>query len=128
MKLNDVVKSVVLGLAVLLATSAFASSKGSLHVKEAVELNGQQIPAGDYELRWEGTGANVEVSVMQGRKEVTRTSAKVIQLNQAADYDTAVVNHSGGKASISEVRFYGKKYALALGGTEKAEMGESSSR
>jgi len=118
----------VLGLAVLLATSAFASNKGSLHVADAVEINGQQLPAGDYQLRWEGTGPNVEVSVMQGSKEVAKTSAKVIELNQASTYDTAVVDHSGGKTSISEVRFYGKKYALALGGTEKAEMGQSSSR
>jgi hypothetical protein len=128
MKLKDVAKSVVLGLAVLLATSAFASNKGSLHVTDAVEINGQQLPAGDYQLRWEGTGSNVEVSVMQGKKEVAKTSAKVIELNQAPGYDTAVVDRSSGKASVSEVRFAGKKYALALGGTEKAEMGQSSSR
>jgi hypothetical protein len=128
MKLNDVAKSVVLGLAVLLATSAFASNKGSLHVAGAVEINGQRLPAGDYQLRWEGTGPNVEVSVMQGGKEVTKTSAKVIELNQASPNDIAVVDRSSGKASISEVRFHGKKYALALGGTEKAAMGESSSR
>jgi hypothetical protein len=128
MKLNNLIKSVVLGLAVLLATSAFASNKGSLHVQDPVEINGQQLPAGDYQLRWEGTGSNVEVSVMQGKKEVAKTSAKVIELNQASPYDTAVIDRSSGKASVSEVRFYGKKYALAIGGTEKAEMGQSSTR
>jgi hypothetical protein len=131
MKLNNLIKSVVLGLAVLLATSAFASNKGSLHVQEAVEVNGQQLPAGDYQLRWDGTGANVEVSVMQGKKEVAKTSAKVIALDQASAYDSAIVDHTSGKASVSEVRFYGKKYALVIRGTEKAEkaeMGESSSR
>jgi hypothetical protein len=128
MKLNNLIKSVVLGLAVLLATSAFASNKGALHVQEAVEVNGQQIPAGDYQLRWDGTGANVEVSVMQGKKEVAKTSARVIALDQASTYDTAIVDHTSGKASVSEVRFYGKKYALVIGGPEKAEMGASSSR
>jgi hypothetical protein len=128
MKLNNLIKSVVLGLAVLLATSAFASNKGSLHVQGPVEINGQQLPAGDYQLRWEGTGSNVEVSVMQGKKEVAKTSAKVIELKEASPNDTAVLDHGSGKASVSEVRFAGKKYALALGGTEKAEMGQSSSR
>jgi hypothetical protein len=131
MKLNNLIKSVVLGLAVLLATSAFASNKGSLHVQDPVEINGQQLPAGDYQLRWEGTGSNVELSVMQGKKEVAKTSAKVIELKQASAYDSAIVDHTSGKASVSEVRFYGKKYALVIGGTEKAEkaeMGESSSR
>jgi hypothetical protein len=93
-----------------------------------VEINGQQLPAGDYQLRWEGTGSNVEVSVMQGNKEVAKTSAKVIELKEAYPRDAAVVDHGSGKASVSEVRFAGKKYALALGGTEKAEMGQSSSR
>jgi hypothetical protein len=128
MKLSDVAKSVVLGLAVLLATSAFAINKGSLHLQDAVEINGQQLPAGDYQLRWEGTGSNVEVRVMQENKEVAKASAKVIELKQAPTNDTAVVDRSSGKASVSEVRFAGKKYALAIGGTEKAEMGQSSSR
>jgi hypothetical protein len=131
MKLNNLIKGVVLGLAVLLATSAFASNKGSLHVQDPVEINGQQLPAGDYQLRWEGTGSNVELSVMQGKKEVAKTSAKVIELKQASAYDSAIVDHTSGKASVSEIRFYGKKYALVIGGTEKAEkaeMGESSSR
>jgi hypothetical protein len=128
MKLSDVAKSVVLGLAVLLATSAFASNKGSLQVQAPVEINGQQLPAGDYQLRWEGTGPNVEVSVMRGNKEVAKTPAKVIELNQAPANDAVVVDRSSGKASVSEVRFGGKKYVLVIGGTEKTEMGESPSR
>lgn len=128
MKLNNLAKSVVLGLAVLLATGAFASNKGSLHVQEAVQVNGQQLPAGEYQLRWDGTGASVELSFMQGKKEVVKTSAKVIELEKASAYDSAVVDHSGGKASVLEVRFSGKKYKLAIGGSEKAEMGESPSK
>jgi hypothetical protein len=125
MKLNYLAKTVVLGLAVLLASSAFASNKGSLQVREPLEVNGQQLAPGDYQLRWEGTGANVEVSFMQGKKEVAKASAKVIALDKASDYDSAVVDHSNGKATVSEIRFAGKKYALAIGATEKAEMSGS---
>jgi hypothetical protein len=128
MKLNQLAKTVVLGLAVLLASSAFASNKGSLQVREAVEVNGQQLAPGDYQLRWDGTGANVEVSFMQGKKEVAKASAKVVALDKASNYDSAVVDHSSGKASVSEIRFAGKKYVLAIGATEKAEMGEASNR
>jgi hypothetical protein len=128
MKLNNFAKVMVLGLAVLLATGAFASNKGSLHVQEAVQLNGQPIPAGDYQVRWEGTGSNVEVSVMQGKKVVTKTSAKLIDLQSASSTDATVVDHSSGTPSISEVRFAGKKYALALGGGEKAEMNAGSTK
>lgn len=126
MKLNNLAKAVVLGLAVFVATGAFASNKGSLHVTEAVEVNGQQIPAGDYTIRWEGTGSNVELSVMQGKKELARTSAREVELDQASSYDAAVVNHSNGRASVAEIRFAGKKTALDIGGSDRASMSDSS--
>jgi hypothetical protein len=126
--LNHLAKTVVLGLAVLLASSAFASNKGTLRVHEALEVNGQQLAAGEYQLRWDGTGSNVEVSFMQGKKEVAKTSAKVVALDKASDNDAAIVDHSSGKAIVTEVRFAGKKYALALGATEKAEMSEGSNK
>jgi len=128
MKLNHLAKTVVLGLAVLLASSAFASNKGTLQVREPFEVNGQQLAPGEYQLRWDGTGANVEVSFMQGKKEVAKASAKVVELDRASAYDAAVVDHASGKATVSEVRFAGKKYALAIGATEKAEMSGSSSK
>ena len=128
MNLNNLVKSLVLGLAVLVATGAFASNKGSFRVEEAVQVNGQSIPAGEYQLRWEGTGADVQLSFMQGKKEIAKTSAKVIQLDQASQYDSAVVDHSSGKASVSEVRFAGKKTALTLGSSDRASMSEGSTK
>jgi len=126
--LNNVAKTVVLGLAVLLASSAFASNKGTLQVQEALEVNGQQLAAGEYQLRWDGTGSNVEVSFMRGKKEVAKASAKVVTLDKASDYDSAVVDRSSGKATVTEVRFAGKKYVLALGATEKAEMSGGSNK
>lgn len=131
MKLNNLVKSgvksLVLGLAVLVATGAFATNKGSFHVEESVQLNGQAIPAGDYQLRWEGTGSNVELSVMKGKKEIAKTTAKVVELNEASPYDSTVVDHSSGKAAVSEVRFAGKKIALIVGTSDRASMAQSSS-
>lgn len=125
MKFENLAKSVVLGLAVMLATSAFASNKGSLHVAEPVEVSGQQIPAGDYQVRWEGTGSNVEVSFLQGKKEIAKTTAKLVQLDNTPSFDSAVIDHSAGKASVSEIRFAGKRGALDLGGSDRAAMSGS---
>jgi|SRR5882757_10667997 len=127
MKWNHVAKSMVLTLAVLVATSAFAgnSNKGSLHLSEAAQVNGQAVPAGDYTLRWEGAGANVEVSFMQGKKVVTKTPAKVVELKNSFNNDAAVVDKSASTPAVTEVRFAGKKYALVIAPTEKAAMGES---
>jgi hypothetical protein len=128
MKLNNVAKTVVLGLAVLLASSAFASNKCSLQVREAVEVNGQQLAPGEYQLRWDGTGSNVEVTFMQGKKEVAKTSAKVVSLDKAYDYDSAVLDHASGKTTVSEVRLAGKKYELEIGATDKAEMSPNAAK
>jgi hypothetical protein len=130
MKLNNLAlstlaKTVVLGVAVLLASSAFAANKGSFQVRERVEVNGQQLSPGEYQLRWDGTGADVEVRFMQGKKEVAKTSAKVVSLDQASDYDSAVIDRASGKATVSQVRFAGKKFALAIGATDKAEASSS---
>ena len=93
-----------------------------------VDVNGQQLAPGEYQVLWNGTGPNVEVSIMQGKKEVAKTSARVVELDKASDYDAAVVEHASGKASVSQVRFAGKKYALAIGATDKAEMNASSTK
>jgi hypothetical protein len=122
--LNTLAKTIVLGVAVLLASTAFAANKGTMQVRESVEVNGQQLPAGVYQLRWDGTGSAVEVRFMQGKKEVAKTTAKLVSLDQASDYDPAVIDRASGKAAVSQVRFAGKKYSLAIGATDKAQVVE----
>ena len=126
MKLNNLAKTIVLGVAVLVATAAFASSKGSLHLTEAVEISGQQLAAGDYSVRWQGSGSAVELSIMQGGKEIAKTTAKEVALERAPDGDVAVIDHSNGKAAVSEIRFAGKKTAFDIGGSDRASMSASS--
>ncbi len=119
---NNWTKIVVLGVAVLLTSAAFAGNKGSLIIRERVDVAGQQLAPGEYQVRWNGSGSDVQVSFMQGKKEVIKTAAKIVPLSETAGFDSAVVDRADGKASVSEVRFAGKKFALAIGATEKAEM------
>ena len=128
MRWSNLAKFVVLGLAVLMATAAFASNKASVYFDEAVQVNGQQIPAGNYQLRWEGNGPNVELSFMQGKKELAKTSAKLTELDRASDYDSAVIDHSNGNAAVSQIRFAGKKNALTINSAERASMSNGSSK
>ena len=111
-----VTKSLVLGLAVLLATSAFAANKGSLQVQEPISVNGQQLKPGDYKVQWDGNGPDVEVSILQGKKVITKVPAHMVDLSKASNADAAVVKaNADGSKSLAEVRFSGKKYALAVG-------------
>ena len=122
MKLSQVAKGTILGLALLLATSAFAANKGSLTIQEPTMISGQQVAPGDYKVSWEGSGSNVEVSILQGKKLVAKTTGRLVDLNQSANYDSAVLRkNADGSRSLSEIRFSGKKQALAIG-EEAAKM------
>jgi len=109
-------KSLFLGLALLLATSAFAANKGSLQVQEPINVNGTKLAPGDYKVQWDGAGPNVEMSILKGKNVVTKVPAHVVDLGAASPSDAAVVKNNGdGTKSLSEVRLSGKKFALAVG-------------
>jgi hypothetical protein len=114
MKLNNLAKVMVLGLAVFVATGAFAFNKGTFQARETVEINGQQLPAGEYQVRWEGNGPSVEISFRKNNKEVAKTTAKAVQLKNTPSFDSSIVNHANGKAVVSEIEFAGKRTAFSL--------------
>lgn len=116
MKFATVSKSLVVGLALTLATSAFAASKANLILNNPTSINGTKLKAGDYKLEWDGSGPNVEVSIMQGKKVVAKVPAKVIDLNQSSANDAALLKqNSDGSTTLAGARFQGKKFALELG-------------
>jgi len=109
-------KNLFLGLALLLATSAFAANKGSLQVQEPLSVNGTKLAPGDYKVQWDGTGPSVELSIMQGKKVVAKIPAHVVDLDKPSPTDAAVVKNNGdGTKTLSEVRLSGKKFSLAVG-------------
>jgi hypothetical protein len=127
MKFTTFAKSLILGLAVLLASSAFAATKGSLHLQSAATINGTQLKPGDYKLEWDGSGPNVEVSILKGKNVVTKTQAKVVGLSSPALNDAAVVQkNDDGTSSITSVRFEGKKVALDLNSSNDGMQAGSS--
>jgi hypothetical protein len=116
MKFATVSKSVVLALALLLASSAFAATKASLQLSEPVTISGTTLKPGDYKVQWEGNGPSVELSIMQGKNVVAKTSARVVELQTPAGQDAAVTRkNDSGPNSLAALRFQGKKIALELG-------------
>ena len=80
MKFATVSKSLVMGLALTLASSAFAASKANLTLNNPTNINGTKLKPGDYKLEWEGSGPSVEVSIVQGKEVVTKVPAKIVDL------------------------------------------------
>ena len=125
MKLS--VKVVTMLAALLLAASAFAASdthKGTLQVFDAVQVNGQQLPPGEYDVKWEGNGPNVQVNIVRGKKVLATAPAHVVDLPDKAASDTSVVNkNDDGSRTLTQIRFGGKKYALSIGEESAQNMG-----
>ncbi len=116
MKFATVSKSLVMGLAVLLASSAFAATKASLTLQNAATINGTKLKAGDYKLEWDGSGPNVEVSIVQGKTVVAKVQAKVVDLNKPAQNSAALLKQNDdGTSTLAGARFEGKKFALQMG-------------
>jgi hypothetical protein len=127
MKFATISKSLVLGLAVLLASSAFAATKATLHIDKPTTVNGTTLKPGDYKLQWDGTGPSVDVSIMQGKTVIAKVPAKLVDLNAPAQYDSAVLTQgTSGTSTLTGARFEGKKVALELGDTSDAMQAGSS--
>ena len=115
MKASKISKGLLLGLALLLATSGFAANKGSLQVDNPVTINGKPLAAGEYTVKWDGAGPNVELNIMKGKNVVATVPARMLDLEQSPVRDSIITSvNSEGHKSVNEIRFSGKKYAFAV--------------
>ena len=116
MKFATVAKGLILGLALVLASSAFAATKGSLELNRSITVNGTELKAGMYKVQWEGSGANVTLSILQGKNVLANVPARMVSLDAPAANSAAVTRENGdGTDSLAGVLFQGKKFSLELG-------------
>jgi hypothetical protein len=122
-----VIKSAVMGLALLLTSGAFAATKADLTLQSPTTINGAQLKPGDYKLQWEGSGPNVEVSIQQGKKVIAKVPAKVVDLNFPSQNNAAILRMNGdGTSTLAGARFEGKKFALEIGESSDSMQAGSS--
>jgi hypothetical protein len=115
MSVSKISKGLLLGLALLLAASGFAANKGSLQVDNPVTINGKPLAAGEYTVKWDGAGPNVELNIMKGKNVVATVPARMLDLEQSPVRDSIITSvNSEGHKSVNEIRFSGKKYAFAV--------------
>src|SRR5581483_3458177 len=102
-----------------LAGSAFAindSHKVNFKISEPTQVNGTQLPAGQYQARWEGSGPAVQVSIIQNMKVVATVPGQLVDRDHAALYNAVETkNNSNGQPELTALLFSGKKYTLQLG-------------
>jgi hypothetical protein len=129
MKLSRFVARILPALILLLATSAFAANKGSLVVfNQAVSVSGHQLNPGEYQVKWEGTAPTVELSILSKGKVVATVPAHVVERPNANPYDAySTDKNSDGTLSLTQIKFGGKKFVLALGEDASAKKDSTSS-
>lgn len=106
------------GAMLLVAIGAFAANatKGTLHLYETVSVQGKQLPPGNYKVEWNGTGANVQVSILNGKDTVATVPAKVVSTNTKNNTDGySAAKQSDGSNDLTTIFFHGTNFELQVG-------------
>jgi hypothetical protein len=123
MKYTRTMQALTAAILLLFAVSALAVDKGNkttVTVIDPVMVNGKTLTPGDYTVTWEGSGSDVQVSFLHGKKVVATASAKIEPRDVAYDNTAYVTKKDGNGLDLVEIRPEGKKEALALSGSETA--------
>jgi hypothetical protein len=111
----QILKSWLIVCALSFATKAFAANSGSLHVASTEDVAGQRLAIGDYTVRWEGNGPDVELRFMQGKKIAATAMAHARPLQDVSRNDAALID-TGPEArrTLSQIFFAGKSVAFEI--------------
>lgn len=127
---NRTLKGILLTAVLLLAASAFAAAnnKGHMALLNSATIGGTQLSPGDYTVQWTGTGDQVQLEVLRGKKTVATVPAHITKLDHPARQDSVLVepNDQGGQA-VSRINFGKKDFALELQNGAGGASGSSSS-
>jgi hypothetical protein len=108
-------------LALLLSVSAFAKPKSdSITLYHDATINGTNLPAGDYTVKYDTDGSAAQVKFMQGNKEVASATGQVKTLPKKTAASQVVLNTSGDSRVIREIDFGGKDTAISFDSTATA--------
>jgi len=105
------------GSALLLSSAALAgdSNKASIQLYEKVNVEGKALNPGKYTITWDGTGPDVQVTVLQGKQTVATFAAHVTEQaarNTEDAYGSAA--DTDGARTLTAIYPNGKRFSLEL--------------
>lgn len=109
---------ILLGSALLSSSVVLAgdSNKGSLQLYEKVNVEGKALNPGHYTVTWEGTGPNVQVTVLQGKQAVATFPAHVTeQATRNAEDAYGSAAETDGSRTLTAIYPNGKRFSLEVG-------------
>jgi hypothetical protein len=130
---SGIISKIILFSLLSAATIAFAASndlhKGSFQIGHSAQVNGKELKAGIYTVQWNGSGPDVEISIVSDGKVLATATAALVEGNaKSSDDSVETSTTSDGVRTLKAIRFAGKKYSLEIGGESvKAGSNKSSS-
>lgn len=123
---------VLLVLALTLATvpallASDANTKKGITLGTVATVGNTTLQPGDYKVEWQGTGSNVNVNIMQGKKVVASAPATV-QNKQSANNAILMKNEGNGAEAIMEIDFHDVALVFQPGAANNNNPPSSSSR
>jgi hypothetical protein len=117
--MNRLVFSLAFLLCVLpLSAVAGTKQSASIDLSEPVVISGAHLEPGHYVVRWNGTGSDVQVQFLNGKKELVSVPAKLISQNNEESPAVTLRSTQDGSKTISEIDL--SKVTLQF--PEKTEM------
>jgi hypothetical protein len=87
--------------------------KENYQISTLVQVGGQQLSPGTYQVSWAGSGPTTDVEFLMGKTVVARVPARVVLLNGKSPVSVPeTLANSDGSLSLQSMRFAGQTMAL----------------
>ena len=120
----------VFGAALLLSSGAIAKekTKATLTLSDPVTIEGKTLNPGKYTVEWSGSGANVQVTILQGKTPVATIPAQLAQQGTANPHDEYGIATAGdGSKTLTAIYIGGSRTYLDLQQTEARQQSSTNS-
>jgi hypothetical protein len=115
---------VLLGSALLSSSAVLAgdSNKASIQLYEKVSVEGKALNPGHYTITWDGTGPDVQVTVLQGKQAVATFPAHLTEQatrNTEDAYGSSA--ETDGTRTLTAIYPNGKRFSLEVEGKSASQ-------
>jgi hypothetical protein len=101
---------------ILLASTLFAEEEGRFELLSPVEVRGKQLSAGEYELRWNGTGPYLDLEILRNGNLLVSVPATISPIKHPSLYNSAVLrNNPNGTKTLFRIVLARKNLAIDIG-------------
>jgi hypothetical protein len=109
--------SILFVLFLVLVAAPILAAGGTVNysISKPMYISSTEIPAGEYEVKWEATGADAKVVFKSKGKVVATVEGKIEQLKKKSDYNSLTVGKdASGRDAIKGLLFSDKDVTVVF--------------